>query len=292
MPHHGPHGHHGPHHASADFHGGYGHPNYFSNQTFNGFGTSSAICTNSTLAQLCNEILIGDWSIQSPELVPCCLGALYLGITLSKKIWNMKTLSSKMYGTTFLMIGIMMTCASMFDCILINNLSPKSFFLNFFGVADVGLTSSIGFAFLIDGLIDCGILDPTKKRTYYIFYGGVAAIFYGWILCFEGKWDAAWMWLYLGVVAIGCGSWVIIQIALMYFSHDTRGWLNLLGASLAGGIGFFNLMETKWQVWECEHLSCYWGDDFTWFIVTDIAMYFIYQYYVKRHTMNKRLLSN
>jgi hypothetical protein len=285
MPHHGSHGHHHDHHSGPhDFHGGYGSPNNFNNQTFNGFGTSPAICTNGTLADLCNQILIGDWVIQSPELVPCCIGALYLGVTLSKKVWKMNTLSSRMYGTTLLMVGIMMTCASMFDCILADNVNQNSWLYNFFGVMDVGLTSSIGYAFLIDGLIDCGILDPKKQKTYYIFYAGMAAIFYGWILCFEGTWPAAWFYLYLGVVAIGCGSWVIIQIALLYFSNNTRGWLDLLGASIAGGLGFFNLMDTKWQVWECEHLSCYWGSDFTWFIVTDVALYFIYQYYVKRHT--------
>lgn len=139
---------------------------------------------------------------------------------------------------------------------------------------------------MIDAFVDAGLFNPKKNTVYYVLFGGIGLIFYGWWESFMNDIDAGMIILYLGVVAIGCGTWVIIQIALLIFSKNYRGVQYLLLGSFAGGFGLLSIMEGKWMIWLCEHLSCYFGTDFIWFIVTDIAIYFIYKYYVARHTIS------
>lgn len=282
--HYNPQGHHGHHGYGGGHHGGHGYEGY---GFFEGNRTSPAICTNETLDDICNRIYIGSWGIQSPELIPCCLMALYLGITLSRATIKTKTNANVVYAITFLMVGCMMTFAMIGDTLLPLNVSDKSPLLILVFTCDVGLTSSIGYSFMIDGLVDAGILHQNKKSTYWILGGGMAAIFSGWIYTFITQWKYGFTIMYLGVVAITCGSWVVIQIALMVISKNCKGLKYFFLAAFTGGFGFCSLMNAKLNAWMCETFTCYFGSEFIWFFVTDTAIYFIYLFYKERHGLNQ-----
>jgi hypothetical protein len=115
-------------------------------------------------------------------------------------------------------------------------------------------------------------------------------ILYGWLKTFFGGWNGGFMVMYMGVVLLGCGSWVFVQLAIVIIDKDWKSFRYLLYCSFAGGFGFFSLLDYKLQVYLCENLSCWFGTEFIWFLVTDISIYWIYKFYVTRN--EKHLLAN
>ncbi len=81
-------------------------------------GTPAEICRNKTLQSLCDTIVIDNFTIQSPEILPFCLASLIVGIYASYETFRTKKETRFYYGMNFLLIGIMMTCAGITDCIL------------------------------------------------------------------------------------------------------------------------------------------------------------------------------
>ena len=140
-------------------------------------GTPADICTNSTLEQECNTITVNGLKIQSPALLPTCVGALIIGLYCGYKTYQMKTRGRLMYAITFAMTGVMMTFAGIYDCILPHWGNPHNNIHNFFGIVDVGLTSSIGLAFFFDALIDAGIIKDTNPNTLRAYALGMCLIF-------------------------------------------------------------------------------------------------------------------
>jgi len=247
----------------------------------NGYSTPADICLNRTLAAECDTTEFAGLEIFEPELLPCCFVALILGLTLAKEVYRLKRPNYLMYAITFAMTGVMMTDAGWNDCILVN-LWPNDHFAHlFWGVLDVGLTSSIGLAFLFDALLDAKILK--NKRSTYVAYGiGVCLIFYAYVFCYVHKVAIGLVLLYMGIVGIGCGSWVIIQTILTILHEDWKSFWYLILAGLSGGFGFFSLVDFKLSLYLCEHFSCHVNTQFIWFLVTDISIYFIYLYYKTR----------
>jgi len=250
-------------------------------------GTPSDICSNTTLISECDTWNIHGYVIQSPALLPTCLGALIIGMTLAYKVRQMKTRNYLFYATIFAMVGTMMTFAGITDC-LIPHILPKNIAIHyFFGIVDVGLTSSIGYAFLIAGLLDCGVLSQDSPITWALLGSGMTAIFYGWWLSFTGAWKAGFFILYMVVIAIGCGAWVIIQFTLIILDKDWKSLKWLLFAGAHGGFGLYSIMSQKIITWICRHVGCHWAINFIWFVVTDTAIYFIYRYYQSRVRFEK-----
>jgi len=155
-------------------------------------------------------------------------------------------------------------------------------------VLDVGLTSTIGFNFLILGLLDAGILNQKSKLTWGIWGAGTFGIFYGWVAAVEGKWKAGFFVLYMVVVAIGCGAWTIIQMVLVLGNKDWASLKWLVFAGFHGGFGMYSLMDARLQKWICENIDCHFATSFIWFFVTDTAIYFIYRFYVSRVDFEKK----
>lgn len=250
--------------------------------------TNSTICHNASLIRKCDVIHVGGLQINGPSLLPCCLGALIIGLTLAKKAKGMQTKNSIPYAITFAMVGFMMTDAGWYDCILPNIWKDDKLIHDFYGIIDVGLTSSIGYAFLILGLLDVGILCEKSRWSWGIWGAGTAAIFYGWIQTFAGNWKAGFLVLYMGVVAIGCGSWTVIQLVLVLGHRDWKSLKWLLFAGAHGGFGFFSLLSSRINSWLCNHFGCHFASSFVWFLVTDTAIYFIYRFYVSRIDFEKK----
>lgn len=259
---------------------------YHSSKLYGGFNTPADVCLNRTLDKECDTINVGGLEIFAPELLPCCLGALILGLTLAKKVYERKDRNYLMYTITFAMTGVMMTDAGWNDCILVN-LWPKNTFAHiFWAVIDVGLTSSIGLAFLFDALLDAKIIK-NKASTYYSYFIGMGLIFTAWTYCMVHKMMIGFLILYMGIVGIGCGSWVIIQMILTIWTQDWKSFKYLVYAGVSGGFGFFSIMDTKLYLYLCEHFSCHFNTQFIWFLVTDIAIYYIYLYYITRASFLK-----
>jgi len=245
-------------------------------------GTPSEICTNSTLLVECDTWNLNGWVIQSPELIPTCIGALIIGMTLARKTFPMKTRNSTFYAMIFATVGVMMTSAMICDCLIYHVLPQYKNIHYFVNIVDVGLTSTIGYAFLIAALLDVGFLSQDSPVTWALYFSGATGIFYGWYLVFYKNWEAGFLILYMVVIAIGCGTWVIVQFTLIILDKDWRSLKWLLFAGAHGGFGLYSIMSRKLIVWICENVGCHWATNFIWFVVTDTAIYFIYRYYVSR----------
>lgn len=256
---------------------------------FENFESPASICTNSTLVTACDTLTIGGYTIMEPELLPCCLMALIIGLTLAHKTLKIKAPNSLFYAITFATIGVMMTDAGWNDCLL-PNLFPNNKFVHFYyAIIDVGLTSTIGFMFMIDGLLDAGVLKPKSPVTWSILATGAIAIFVGWYFALVSSSTLGFFIMYMVVVAIGCGTWVFVQLYLVIRDRDWSSlkWFFLAGSN--GGLGFYTLMSSRAQRWLCETYGCHWGTNFIWFLMTDTAMYFIYRYYKARVKAQTRL---
>lgn len=249
---------------------------------FEHFGSPASICTNQTLINTCDTLKIGDYVIMSPELLPCCLMALILGFTFAHKILKTKSKNSVFHAMTFAMIGVMMTDAGWNDCLLPNLFVGNKFIHNYYEIIDVGLTSTIGFAFLINGLLDAGTLKQNSPVTWAIFGVGTLGIFVAWTFTTVKASVIGVLVLYMGIVGVGCGTWTVIQLKLVIEEKDWTSLKWLIFAGLHGGFGFYSILSVRLRTWLCENVSCHVATNFIWFIVTDTAMYFIYRYYKSR----------
>jgi len=245
-------------------------------------GSPADVCTNYKKREQCDTSEIFGLDVLQPELLPICLGALIIGFYCAFKTKQAKGYNWQYQALTFAMTGTMMTDAGWNDCILPGLWKNNNLIHAFFGIIDVGLTSTIGMAFLFDGLIDVGILKPDSKETKKYFLSGMGAIFIGWYFVFFQNWDIGFLIMYMLVVAVGCGSWVMIQLYLVFWKGDYRGFQYAVYATIAGAFGFFSLLDSKIDIFLCEHLGCHFSGNFWWFLVTDICIYYIYRYYQAR----------
>merc|ERR1712110_484113 len=122
--------------------------------------------------------------------------------------------AKRFYGTVIGMIGIMMTCAAIFDCIVppdhMHDLIPR-----IIGNIDVTFTSSIAVGFFFCALIDMKVVKDTV-RLYVVYIGCIMVLFWAWWnLNSSHKHHNYWRILYTGIVGTGCGTWVLIQLLLV-----------------------------------------------------------------------------
>jgi len=58
------------------------------------------------------------------------------------------------------------------------------------------------------------------------------------------------------------------------------GWVTLAG--IFGGIGLGAIAFPNLDIWLCHHFGCHFAGNFLWFVLTDVAMYCCYKYYMAR----------
>eukprot|EP00761_Pharyngomonas_kirbyi_P009331 gb/GECH01009347.1/.p1 GENE.gb/GECH01009347.1/~~gb/GECH01009347.1/.p1 ORF type:complete len:301 (+),score=57.59 gb/GECH01009347.1/:1-903(+) len=216
-----------------------------------------------------------------PSLFPTCILALIIGVFTSSQIREKLEFNAKwMYSTTFFMFGCMMSTAAFVHCFSHFLDAVLQFIL---GIMDVGLTSCIAAGFFWCGLADVGLIDPRKIFSKFVFFGSFILIFSGWYYTLTTQWSNGFLVMYIGVVMVGCGTYLLTQLKyiISHFSMGTIEYLSLGG--LAGIIGMFAMLRSQ-DI--CQLLGEKWGTliggDFWWFFMSDVAMYFLYRYVMVR----------
>jgi len=189
---------------------------------------------------------------------------------------------SVVYCLTFMMFGTMMPDAAYTDCWLSAN--PGNIYWDYFcAILDVGLTSSIGLSFFFSGLVDVGLLNENIK-TYTLMGFSYATIFAAWTWSFyyQNYLDQAFMYLYVYLIGISCGIYCITETIHIISSKSIvgLGWVAVAGA--AGAIGLAAIDFPQFDYWLCKNLGCHFAGDFIWFLLSDVAMYCCFKYFMAR----------
>jgi len=248
--------------------------------TQNSLDNVTSIC-EMTMSSMCDTITIAGYVIQSPDILPSCIGAAVIGIYGWKQIKQYPNITgSFIYSFTFLMLAFMMSDAGLTDCIFARDVSNPLLLL-LITLVDVGLTSSIAMNFGFMGLIDLGWIDGNSRSTFMTMCLCDAGLFAAWLYeIIKGNMDAFYV-LYIGVIFIFCGFYCFAQIVYLYRNKGRGiGWLLLAGFS--GGIGLSCIAVPQIDIFLCEELGCHLAGDFWWFYSTDLAMYSCYRYWMTR----------
>lgn len=218
----------------------------------------------------------GDsFTITDPSLIPTCLLAALVGLygfrTISQ---HSNTRGHVVYAMSFLMFACMMTDAMFVHCFLTGQKTLLSYLV---GLIDVGLTSSIGLSFLYNGLVDVGVMKENTLSSFVVMFGSYALIFCAWVYEFQHSIRDGFLILYLGIIMVGCGSYCITQVYSLYKMGrwEGSGWLGVAG--LAGGVGVAAIFTNTWL---CTNVSPYLSGEFVWFLLSDVAMWGILNYFL------------
>jgi len=246
-------------------------------------------CVNSYLSP-CDTWTIGDWTIQSPELVPTCVAAAVIGITAGnaiRKLVPVTTNSRIMYMITFYTFAVMMSDASLTDCLLAHVGNDNDDLHFFVGLVDVVLTSSVALSFSFNALADLDWIsgDSMWTRACMLFSYGV--LLAAWIIAFEDMMATAFQYLYIDLIAISCSFYAAVQVYLLVKSKSTAGlrWVSVGVA--AGALGLAGVAFPDFDTWLCHQFGCHFAGNFLWFMLTDVSMYALYRYYLARNTTDE-----
>lgn len=104
-----------------------------------------------------------------------------------------------------------MTCAGFADCLLPYSKYSKSLFALVISITDVALTSSIALCFFFCAIIDLNFVKMSKYLALMLYFIGVTTLFVLWTVYYlePKKFPGLNVYLYDGVVAVGCGTWVL-----------------------------------------------------------------------------------
>jgi len=250
---------------------------------------ATSVCYNVNETIACDIGFVSGVELQAPELIPTCIVAAIIGFTSFNKIRQCKnSLGHGVYSLSFLLFGIMMSDAAFNDCYLPNNPVNNLFWAFFFPVLDVGLTSCVGLSFLFNGLVDVGWINESSTGTKATMAVSFISLFVAWIWAFINRSYTAFLYLYVYVIAFSCGAYCIMETIYLIRSKDYRSlaWVGVAGVS--GGIGLSAIYFPAIQLYMCTHFGCHVGGDFLWFVLTDVAMYSLYRYYMCRVTQKQK----
>jgi len=248
----------------------------------------SAICANQTLEYICDISEIDGYLVLGPELIPICMMAALIGAFSFFNIRNLpqNTRGRIAYSITFAMFGTMMSDAAYNDCWISVNPGTNPNFDLFIGLLDVGLTSSIGLSFFWNGLIDIGALNENWK-TFTAMFVSYASLFAGWYYVIVNQdWDG-FLYLYVYVIGISCGIYCILETIHIIKSKSAAGlgWVGVAGVT--GAVGLGGIYFPSFDYWLCTTFGCHFAGDFVWFLLTDVAMFSCYKYFMARATLNQ-----
>lgn len=244
-------------------------------------GNTSDPCSSVWGNSTCDRINIDGLEVQSPALLPTCLLAAIIGFYGYSVISKTNVRGSKIYALTFLMFGTMMSDAGFNDCILAVNGTQGDLYHIFFGILDVGLTSSIGLTFAFNGLVDIGLIPETNAlfAVLGVLYG---CLFAGWYYTFATGWEMGFVYLYVYVIGFSCGIYCITEFIYLIRSGNRKGLYWVVLAGLTGGFGLAAVAYPQLSEWICETLGCHFGGNFVWFLLSDVAMYALFGYFCTR----------
>jgi len=241
-----------------------------------------------------NSITVHGHIIAEPSIIPLCALAAAIGVLGFVKAKQTGKEGSLSYSFTFLMYAFMMTAAMITDSL--TNLFPGKLWNLIIPLLDASLTSSIAFAFSIDGLVDVGIMEDGIWSVLSILIA-IIVFFIAWfIVVVTGHLnDTAFLVLYIAVIIICCGAYAICQLVFLY-RNGLRGSHWLLLGIVAGSIGFSPLVNNKAALYFCSwlgpKLSPTFGPEFIWFLGSDFAVWLLVLYFVYRNAPSKKGLSS
>lgn len=231
----------------------------------------------------CDTATINGFEIQSPELIPTCILAALIGFGAYCSISKTNVRGSKIYALTFFMFGTMMSDAAFNDCILAVHGDMQDLLHIVVGIIDVGLTSSIGLTFAFNGLVDVGLL--TEGRCLFGLLGLLyTGLFAAWYYTFTIGWMNGFIYLYAGVIGVSCGIYCITEVIYLIRSKNKQGLIWVGVAGLTGGFGLAAIMVPSLDLYLCHTFGCHFAGNFLWFLLSDVAMYACYRYFMTRVT--------
>ena len=62
----------------------------------------------------------------------------------------------------------------------------------------------------------------------------------------------------------------------------------MLLAGLLGGAGLLSERLHSFDIWLCQHFTCYFSGFFWWFFVTPICCWLIYRFYMATHQVEEK----
>jgi len=216
-----------------------------------------------------------NFVISDPSLIPTCLLAALVGLYGYRTISSLTNVKGHtVYALSFLMFACMMTDAMFVHCFVAGEDTWLAYVL---GLIDVGLTSSIGLSFLFNGLVDVGLMQGNTFPSFMVMFGSYGLIFGAWIYALQYHVRNGFLVLYLGVILVGCGTYCVTQLYSLVKSGrwEGSGWLGVAGA--AGGVGVLAIFVNTWL---CTNVSPYLSGEFVWFLLSDVAMWGILNYYL------------
>merc|ERR1711991_597332 len=213
--------------------------------------------------------LVFGVELDDPFLILPSFLAFCIGVTCGRLLWKQGAYS---HAVPFFGFATMMSEAAVTHC--------AYRYFNAFGQSlimfiDAFLTSSIALAFFLIALEDLGWLS--KKRYGGVLFLADLPIFLGWAWAFfispsPAHQQEAFRYLYLVEIAVCCGVFGIVQIHYIIKGRFEHGLTSLLLALVAGAIGMKTIFICSWP-------SVRFSGQFWWFLLSDVAMFFVYRYF-------------
>ena len=88
--------------------------------------------------------------------------------------------------------------------------------------------------------------------------------------------------LYIINVGVSCGAYLCTQVAAA-FAAGAKGRGALAMAGLAGSVGFYLITPMGYgaDTWLCDWLGPDWSAEFWWFLLSDVAMFYLARWTAK-----------
>jgi len=224
-----------------------------------------------------------------PFVILLCLLAAAIGVSGFLREKNSLLYASRNYSLTFGLYGVMMTCAMFTDCL--QETIPLKLW-KAFSIANASLTSSISICFALCGLIDVGVIVADSFWSLFAQFMTIIVLIIAWTIAmvqasFNPTTHSTWLtrFLYTDVILIGCSAFGLCQ-CYRFYKHGFGGigWY-LLGA-IVGFVGFLPVVSFDVVHFLCSYLgksvSPYLGPEFVFFLMSDLSVLCLTQYYLKR----------
>jgi hypothetical protein len=207
-------------------------------------------------------------------LIPLCIMAAIIGYQGSGVIRLSKAKGYKTYSRAYGMYAIMMTCSGLAHCVVP---SSTNIWFNFvITFLDLALTSSIAFHFGLAALVDLG-LDEDGKFMTTLTWSGLGSIFALWMwFGYLHPTGYAFWYLYVGVIVICCGFYVLAQ-AILLIRNGLRGFMWFATGAAAGGIGLWCALNRGLL---CTKFGANFGASFWWDALSNVAMIALAGYFL------------
>jgi len=246
---------------------------------YGGYGANSTFCN--AAVEFPNKYIL-----RNPFLSFFSLIALTIGIYCGKTIRASGYKNFRPYSVTFFTYGCMMSFAALADSIFPHptHYGGIVYDLDFFIVVmDVTLTSSIAASFMFNGLADVGLMNPDSKLSLFVQFLTYFSILcgYTWGLIYSTN-GAIFMYLYVYLILFTCGLYVVCELVYLFWMGHSQGIGFLFLAGVAGGLGLY--MTMNYPVWLCQITTPLFGNQEIWFLLSDVAMFLIFLFYMKNHS--------